>query len=293
MKRFGYLFVLMAISSSAHAGSYSFAIGGHRITIAAPRHCLSPACVSISIPGVYSSRHLRYRDRDDTIIAASEPVPAKPPVEQAAAIPVAPPANKPAAQPVATPLPAPVVAPVASVVTTPPQVTAPVPAVAPPKPPIVAVTPPVAPPPVEIPTARVPPAAEAAPQILKVVHGKEDETEDSPLGDWQTEGKAGSVRIEPCGKGLCGYVLDAASGNIGESVLVNMKPKSAMVWSGDIYSRASGSTYYATMTLKGPNSLRVEACVLGQYFCSGNLWTRIAKPQDQISSRQVSPQPRT
>jgi uncharacterized protein (DUF2147 family) len=69
-------------------------------------------------------------------------------------------------------------------------------------------------------------------------------------------------------------------------VLVNMKPKSAELWAGDIHSRDSGSSYYAAMAIKGPNSLRVEACVLGQFFGSGNVWSRIV-------ARQISPQPRT
>jgi uncharacterized protein (DUF2147 family) len=155
------------------------------------------------------------------------------------------------------------------------------------------VTPPV-PAPIEIPkTDRVAPAANAVPQILKVAHEKEEEPADTPLGDWQTEGKTGLVRIQPCGRALCGYVLNPTSNAVGESVLVNMKPKSAALWSGDIYSRNSGSSYYATMAMKGPNSLRVEACVLGQFFCSGNVWSRIAKPQDQITDRQILPPPRS
>ena len=85
-------------------------------------------------------------------------------------------------------------------------------------------------------------------------------------------------------------------------MLINMKPKGvsgtkasdrpASQWSGNIYSRNSGDTYYATMTMKGPNSLRVEACVLGRFFCTGNIWSRIVpKPGSLISSsRQVSPE---
>ncbi|MGY4462769.1 DUF2147 domain-containing protein [Bradyrhizobium sp. LB13.1] len=46
----------------------------------------------------------------------------------------------------------------------------------------------------------------------------------------------------------------------GESVLVNMKPKTHDVWTGNIYSRSSGSTYYATMTLKSSGKFHVEAC---------------------------------
>jgi len=117
---------------------------------------------------------------------------------------------------------------------------------------------------------------------------------DSPLGDWRTEGNKGMVRIETCGKALCGYVLDPNSDAIGESVLINMKPKSADVWSGNIYSRASGATYYATIAMKSANSLRVEACVLGRFFCSGNLWSRIvAKPRELITSRAPAPEPKS
>jgi uncharacterized protein (DUF2147 family) len=76
-----------------------------------------------------------------------------------------------------------------------------------------------------------------------------------------------------------------------------MKPKShtksdtkpEAVWSGNIYSRSSGVTYYATMTMKGANRLRVEACALGRFLCSDNDWTRIEKAL--ITSGQMSPRP--
>ena len=73
-----------------------------------------------------------------------------------------------------------------------------------------------------------------------------------------------------------------------------MKPKTASEWSGNIYSRDSGSTYYATIAMKGPDSLRVEACALGRFFCSGNVWSRIvAKPEKLITSRQTSTEPKS
>lgn len=76
----------------------------------------------------------------------------------------------------------------------------------------------------------------------------------------------------------------------GESVLVNMKPKSDGVWTGNIYSRSSGNTYYATMTLKASGKLHVEACALGRFFCSGNDWTRVEERQEKLitTSRQWS-----
>ena len=262
MKRFFYFVVLMLLSSSAQAGnSFSLVVGGHRIRIEAPRSCRSPSCVSVSIPRIYQTH--RARERDDIDAASSAP-PMTPPVAvpQSISQPAVPPAIKPSIEPAVA---------------------------APPPPP----TAPRSAPPVAAPVAPPTGAAQPAPQLLKISHDADDEPATTPLGDWQTEGNKGSVRIERCGAALCGYVLSPPSGSKGETVL-NMKPKAADLWTGNIYSRDSGSSYYATMTAKGPNSLRVEACALGRFFCSGNGWNRIsAKPEKLITARQASSQPRS
>jgi uncharacterized protein (DUF2147 family) len=140
------------------------------------------------------------------------------------------------------------------------------------------------------------PAPAAAPQVAKVSHEVqeiEDEPADTPVGDWQTEGK-GAVRIIKCGRALCGYVLNTSSDDRGEAVLVNMKPKTDTQWTGSVYSHDSGDTYYGTMDFKGPDTLRVEACAIGRFYCSGNNWTRIiARNQPMMSSRQTLPEPRS
>ena len=323
MKRLGYLVVLMALSSSAHAGdTLSFVIGGHRVNIDAPRNCRSASCVSVSIPGIYQTR--RKRDRDDDTAVAPAPVSAKPPVAAPAPTQAAPVVTsaKPAA-PVVCALPAPprpplsptLAATTTQTVAAPPLRPEPVKTVSTET--LAVEKAPVANPPIEtapvdpIETPRVAakPATDVPPVVAKVSQQTES-APDTPLGDWQTEGKTGTVRIEQCGKALCGYVLNHASNveenveanpeaNVkGDAVLINMKPKSDLtseaVWSGNIYSRASGNTYYATMTLKGTNTLRVEACALGRFFCSGNDWTWIARPpQKLITSRQVTTQPRS
>ena len=116
---------------------------------------------------------------------------------------------------------------------------------------------------------------------------------DTPIGDWQTEGK-GTVRIGQCGKALCGYVINASSSDKGEAVLINMKPKNDRQWTGSVYSHASGDTYYGTIVLKGANTLRVEACALGRFYCSGNNWSRITgQPESLMSSRQTLAEPRS
>jgi uncharacterized protein (DUF2147 family) len=399
MKRFACLMVLAALTTPAHAGSYSFVIGGHHIHLEASRHCRSLSCVSWSETS-------KKRDRNDTDDVKADPAPAQAPVATAAPAPLA---TMPA--PVAAPAavaavasPAPVAVPPAPVAPQPQIAVAPVQTQVPPAP----VQPPAAPvaapaikpvetravnaaptvaPPAPLPPAQTPQAApvvtadaktdpktdakadskvnvkdEAKPRVgfdlkpdaklepkietkieTKPVEPKvETRTEakadpkpdttasvaktpaekpqekpqadkpavvtkpapsksslqsegdgiEAPIGDWQTEGRKGLVRIEPCGTALCGYMINNSSNAKGETVLINMKPKHSgkanSEWSGSIYSRASGNTYNAIMTIKKPNTLRVEACVVGHYFCSGNDWTRIApKPDDIVAPRDT------
>ena len=129
--------------------------------------------------------------------------------------------------------------------------------------------------------------AQPAPQVERVSHQAEEEPSDSPIGDWQTEGK-GTVRIAKCGDALCGFVL-GSSNEKGEAILINMKPKTERQWTGGVYSQDSGETYYGTMSMKAINTLRVEACALGRFYCSGNNWSRIIRRADSLAtSRQAS-----
>jgi hypothetical protein len=273
---------LMMIGSPVYAGdSISFVISGHRVHIEAPRHCNSASCVSVSIPGIYERRGRDRSDDDDRTVTGSAPSAA--PVQAS----VIPPAAKPTQPVVCAPPPAPA-RPIASAA---PQIVPPQPQIQPPpaQPPKTAeMVPPPAPPVVARPTP------DSAPRISKVSHEVDEQPDDTPVGDWETEGGKGMVRIEPCGQALCGYVFDPSSKAKGETVLVDMKSKSASEWSGSIYSRASGNIYYGTIAMKGPNSLQVEACALGRFFCSGNLWSRAdIKPQRLISDRGISSEPRS
>ena len=289
------VFALM-LGSAAHAGSFSFSIAGHRISISAAHHCLSPSCVSVFIPGLVAARHRR---NDDVVtaqsvlrprptlqvpatVASAAPVPQMASVETRAVIapPVPPPAPTLAAAEDAhiRVLPAPPPSLPQPVAPTPiAQLTESAPSVQP-----IVETEPVeapAPPPVAAdPVSAASPAIKANPVVDTI-------PDDTPLGDWQTEGKTGAVRIEACGKTLCGYLINPSSRAKGETILINMKSKSEVEWRGSIFSRVSGSTYNATMTLKQPNLLRVEACALGHFLCSGNNWTRIVKQPSLVTSR--------
>ena len=93
---------------------------------------------------------------------------------------------------------------------------------------------------------------------------------------------------------LCNRITASKAAAAGEAVLINMRRKAASEWSGNIYSGDSKDTYYATIAMQGPNSLRVEACALGHFFCAGNVWSRIGgTPQRLITSRQIPEEPRS
>lgn len=269
----GTLIALLAMAPAAEAGSYSFSIGGHQFHVEAPRDCRSTSCVSVS------NRSLRTTEDAGTasasppapIVQAPQPVCPTVPVRAPQATIVAPPAP-----------PVPVLA-----ATTSQPVSPPAPRLEAPRSETLSPTPP------RVDLLRVdPPVAAPRPEIKPVApiaQRSDDEPAYSPLGEWESSGAKGTVRIERCGPALCGFALTEAS-NRGESVLVNMKPKTHDVWSGSIYSRSSGSTYYGTMTLKASGKLHVEACAFGRFWCSGNDWTRIEMPREPLitTSRQWS-----
>ena len=275
MKRLCFLAVLLTLSSSAHAGrSFSFSLGKHRVHVESARHCRSLSCASVSISKRLDWRHRRdrYEDERDATVPA-KPVPSVPQTVS----PPAPPAPAPLPKAIVT-VPEPVYTAAASrtyAVDPPPLAPPAVQDVSIPAPPAPSVAKPVE-------------AAPPAPQVERVLHQAEEETvSDSPIGDWQTEGK-GTVRIGKCGEALCGFVLGSANER-GEAILINMKPKTQMQWTGGIYSQTSGETYFGKISMKGINTLRVEACAIGRFYCSGNNWSRITRRADGVMTlRQTS-----
>lgn len=275
MKRFYFLAVLMALGlsacmSSAHAGrSISFSLGKHRVHLESARHCRSLSCASVSISKRphWQHRRDRYEDQRDAT-GPAQPTPAAP----LTVSPPVPPAPAPPAKTIVT-VPAPIHTAAASrsyTVEAPPQALVPVQEGSIPVPPP--------------PSAAKP--ADTAPPVERVLQTEPDATSDSPIGDWQTEGK-GTVRIGKCGDALCGFVI-AASDERGEAILINMKPKTERQWTGGVYSQSSGETYYGTIAMKGINTLRVEACAVGRFYCAGNNWSRIVRRADGVmTSRQM------
>ncbi|GKQ54829.1 DUF2147 domain-containing protein [Bradyrhizobium sp. Ce-3] len=185
------------------------------------------------------------------------------------------------------PVPAPAAPPAIPAATSASTAPAVVPA-APPAPPPRVMT--VQPPPVAAPPS--PPAAVPARPAPPAMHAarEADEPDDGPIGDWQTETDS-LVRVRLCGNALCGYALDRTTRDLGEAVLINMKPNKDARWSGSVYSQDSGKVRYGAIELRGANQMRVEACALGRFYCRGADWIRVSRSRPRAIT-QGPPQTR-
>jgi uncharacterized protein (DUF2147 family) len=122
----------------------------------------------------------------------------------------------------------------------------------------------------------------------------------SPIGEWQVEDGTAHIRIVSCGNALWGVInwtkyppgKDENNPNpakrdrsvMGMPILINMK-RSEQQWQGEVYNAQNGETYSSYISLKSPDVLRIEGCVLGGLICGGEDWTRVplskGSPTDQ------------
>jgi uncharacterized protein (DUF2147 family) len=119
-----------------------------------------------------------------------------------------------------------------------------------------------------------------------------------PNGVWLTQAGDSRVKISKCGGGICGVIvglkepIDPSTGKpqvddknpnpalkkrpmIGLPLFSSMQPAAANKWSGQIYNADDGGTYASSISVAGPETLRVEGCVGA--LCGGETWTRVGR----------------
>ena len=119
-----------------------------------------------------------------------------------------------------------------------------------------------------------------------------------PTGTWLTQAGDARVRVSKCGGGICGVVVglrepvDPATGKpqvddknpdpalrkrpmIGLPLFSGMHVSGPHKWSGTIYNADDGSSYASSVSVSGPDRLRVEGCVGG--LCGSETWTRVGR----------------
>lgn len=119
---------------------------------------------------------------------------------------------------------------------------------------------------------------------------------DDATGTWRLSNGKVTVRVAPCGDGLCGRVvalkkprdgkgrprLDKENPDpslrsrpvIGLTILSNMQSRGSGSWSGTIYNPDDGHTYSSRMKLLGPATMQVDGCVAG-VLCKSMKFIRV------------------
>ena len=119
-----------------------------------------------------------------------------------------------------------------------------------------------------------------------------------PTGVWLTQSGDARVKVSKCGGGICGTIvglkdpIDPATGKpqvddknpnptlkkrpmIGLPLFSGMQPSGPNKWSGQIYNADDGSSYANSVSVAGPDTLKVEGCVGA--LCGGENWTRVGR----------------
>jgi len=112
-----------------------------------------------------------------------------------------------------------------------------------------------------------------------------------PFGVWRHPDNGSLVRTYKCGGGLCAKVIkvrdpsrkdvhnpdpDLRARPIEGIVIMNGASKTgANTWEGRLYNTRDGKTYSGVVTLKSPQKLELEGCVMGGLFCKGVTWSRV------------------
>lgn len=117
-------------------------------------------------------------------------------------------------------------------------------------------------------------------------------------GVWLTQAGDARVRVSKCGGGICGVIIwlrvpiNPATGKpqiddknpnpalarrpmIGLRLFTGMRPVGPNKWSGQIYDADDGKTYASSVSVAGPDSLRIEGCVGA--LCGGETWSRAGR----------------
>ncbi len=119
-----------------------------------------------------------------------------------------------------------------------------------------------------------------------------------PMGVWLTQAGDARVKVSKCSGGICGVIvglkdpINPATGKpqvddknpnpalkrrpmIGLPLFTGMQASGPNKWSGQIYNADDGSSYASSVSVTGPDTLRVEGCVGA--LCGGETWTRVGR----------------
>jgi len=110
-------------------------------------------------------------------------------------------------------------------------------------------------------------------------------------GLWRNPIGSAIIRVEPCGRTLCGKVVWASergkrevsattSKIVGTTVLTDVKSVGGNHWAGQLFIPDDNVRVSAKLQLIGNRELKLTGCAVLGLFCRSQIWTRTDEPLD-------------
>jgi len=123
-------------------------------------------------------------------------------------------------------------------------------------------------------------------------------------GTWLVKDKTAVVKVDTCEQGLCGTIGWSQTPGTDKNnpdpklkdrdiigmPIFTMKPAGPNKWEGEIYNAENGKTYSGSVTLAGPNTLKIEGCV-ARILCGSQAWTRTTCDQSGPTAAKQAKRP--
>ena len=98
-----------------------------------------------------------------------------------------------------------------------------------------------------------------------------------PYGIWVRPSSGTQVDFYDCGGKLCGKIVAVKDqrrrSEVGTVIMTGATKSGDNQWKGDLLDTDNGKTYAGVATLRGPNALRLEGCVV--FICQGETWSKV------------------
>lgn len=129
-------------------------------------------------------------------------------------------------------------------------------------------------------------AAAAALFVVSTFAGTAD-AQTQPTGVWRNPRNSVHVRIQPCGRDMCGIVVwanerarqkarEAGTANlIGAQLFRRFRQQGGGLWGGQVFVPDRARTVSGTLRVAGRSAV-VSGCLLGRLVCRSQTWTRVS-----------------
>lgn len=108
-----------------------------------------------------------------------------------------------------------------------------------------------------------------------------------PEGVWRNGKDSVRIRVQRCGRSLCGRVVQASAEAreaaayggtpdlVGTDLFRGLTSEEPGLWVGEVYVPDLGRSVEGSLAQEGPNTLVAEGCVFAGFGCKRQTWTRV------------------